>query len=63
MPARRHEVPDEHIRDLCFRYKSGGSLEQLAVEFGLTVTIVRRVLVENDVTIRGRGRPRKNSGN
>ncbi len=59
MPARRHEIPDEHVRDLCLRYRRGDSLERLAVEFGLTVTIVRRVLVENDVTIRGRGRPRK----
>lgn len=41
------------------KYNAGAGLAALAEKYEVSLGVVRRVLTENGVTIRGRGRPRK----
>ena len=51
------EVTVNATRSLVSKYNKGTGLVALAEEFGLSVPVIRRVLTENEVQIRGRGRP------
>lgn len=55
MPARI-EFSAKDIRDTVRDYENGTSMEQLANEFGVSIPVIRRVLVEAGVTIRPQGR-------
>ncbi len=46
-------------RSIVSKYNKGMGLIALGEEFGLSPAIIRRVLVENDVTIRPVGRPKQ----
>ena len=44
-------------RSIKSKYNKGQGLVALATEFELSTPVIRRVLTEADVEIRGRGRP------
>lgn len=57
MGRTRITVTSNKTRSLVTKYKKGAGLVALAEEFGLSTPVIRRLLTENDVVIRGRGRP------
>lgn len=57
MSRPRIEVTANAKRSMVAKYNKGAGLVALAEEFELSVPVVRRVLAEAGVTIRGRGRP------
>lgn len=57
MSRPRTVVSSNTQRSIVSKYGKGIGLVALAEEFKLAVPVIRRVLVENDVAIRGRGRP------
>jgi len=61
MAAPRKTVTDARTRRMCEGYSQGRGLVALAGEMGCSPSVVRNVLVENNVSIRGRGRPRKDA--
>ena len=50
-------ITANQTRSLVSKYAKGTGLVALAKEFELSVPVIRRLLDEADVTIRGRGRP------
>ena len=59
MARPKVKVSSNQARSICAKYKKGAGLIALASEFELSPAVIRRVLVEGDVDIRGRGRPAK----
>jgi len=59
MPAPRLEVSEAKKRLIVEGYSCGDSLEELRLRAGVSVTVVRRILLERDQKLRSRGRPRK----
>jgi hypothetical protein len=60
MPRPKKEVTENQRRSIIAKYNSGMGLREIGDSFEdntLAVAVVRRVLVENNVAIRGRGRP------
>ena len=57
MSRPRIELKANAVRSMVSKYNKGAGLVALAEEFGISLPVVRRVLAENGVTIRGRGRP------
>lgn len=57
MARPRIEVVGNQRKSLVSKYNKGAGLVALATEFELSVPVIRRVLEENNVIIRGRGRP------
>lgn len=57
MPRPKIEVTANAKRSMVSKYNKGAGLIALAEEFELSIPVVRRVLVNAGVTIRGRGRP------
>jgi len=58
---RKTEVTSNQVRSIVARYNKGGKgngLIGIAEAVKLSPGIVRRVLLEQNVTLRGRGRPR-----
>ena len=51
------KVTRKYTRTILSRYNKGRGLEYIADEFGLAVSVIRRVLTDEGVKIRGRGRP------
>lgn len=45
------------VRSMVAKYKNGAGLVALAKEFDLSVPVIRRILADTGVEIRGRGRP------
>jgi predicted transcriptional regulator len=43
------------IRDITAKYTAGASVREIATETGRAYGSIHRMLVENDVTLRGRG--------
>lgn len=46
---------DALAADLVKKYESGDSIRELAADIGRSYGFVHRILLENDVTLRGRG--------
>ena len=59
MPAPRLEVSEAKKRLIVEGYSCGDSLEELRLRAGVSVTVVRRILLERDQKLRSRGRPKK----
>ena len=60
MSRPRTEVTLNTQRSIVAKYKKGGptgGLVALAKAFNMSISVIRRVLVENEIEIRGRGRP------
>lgn len=57
MSRPRTKVASNTVRSIVSKYTRGAGLVALAEEFELSASVIRRVLVDNDVPIRGRGRP------
>lgn len=57
MARPRIEVVGNRQKSIVSKYGKGAGLVALAAEFELSVPVIRRVLTEGKVTIRGRGRP------
>lgn len=57
MPRPQIVVKPNTQRSIVSKYNKGLGLVALAAEFELSTPVIRRVLVDNDVEIRGRGRP------
>ncbi len=57
MARPRIKVLSNTQRSIVSKYGKGLGLVALATEFELSPPVIRRVLTENKVTIRGRGRP------
>lgn len=51
------KVASNTARSIVSKYGKGAGLVVLAEEFELSVPVIRRVLTEGGVKIRGRGRP------
>lgn len=45
------------VKSLVSKYNKGTGLVALSEEFETSVPVIRRILTENEVKIRGRGRP------
>ena len=50
---------DQLAKELAAAYASGQSIRQLAAETGRSYGAVHRLLVDNGVSLRGRGGPRR----
>ena len=59
MARPRTVVPENTRRSIVAKYGKGIGLVQIAADTELCVTVVRRCLIDNQVALRGRGRPRK----
>lgn len=60
--AAKVNITANQRRSIVSRYtKRDQGLVQIAEETGLGIGVVRRVLTEEDVQLRGRGRPRRDS--
>ncbi len=57
MARSKTKVNKNHQRSIVSRYNKGTGLVELAEQFELGIQIIRRVLTDNEVAIRGRGRP------
>ena len=57
MSRSRIVVKSNTQRSIVSKYGKGAGLIALATEFELSVPVIRRVLTEGKVSIRGRGRP------
>lgn len=57
MARPRKTVTSNQQRSIVARYKKGEGLVEIAEAIKLGIPVVRRVLVDNKITIRGRGRP------
>jgi len=57
MARAKVKLTANQVRSIVSKYNKNVGLVALATEFGHSVPVIRRVLEENDVTIRGRGRP------
>ncbi len=57
MARPKKTVTENQRRSIILRYDKGEGLISLSTEFKLSPPVIRRVLVDNKVTIRGRGRP------
>ena len=59
MSRPQTKVPANKVRSIVSRYtKKGEGLAAIAKAVGFGIQVVRRILVENDVKISTRGRPR-----
>jgi transposase-like protein len=54
--AIKFELKQE--RALCSSYVSGASIESLAFEYGVSTTVIRRILKMNEIQFRPRGAPK-----
>lgn len=61
MAAQQKDISDARRRKIVEHYNKGIGMAKIAENIGCCVTVVRRILVEENVTIRGRGRPRNNA--
>jgi len=59
MPAPRLEVSEAKKRLIMEGYVCGDSLAELRLRAGVSVTVVRRILLEMGLMLRPRGRPKK----
>ena len=57
MARPRTKVTANQTRSIVSRYKKGTGLVALAEMFGFSAPVIRRVLADGAVEIRGRGRP------
>ncbi len=57
MARPKKTVTENQRRSIVSRYNKGEGLISLSSEFELSPPVIRRVLIENKVSIRGRGRP------
>ncbi len=57
MSRMKTKVSSNQQRSIVSKYNKGSGLGALAEEFGMGPAVIRRVLADNDVAIRGRGRP------
>ena len=57
MSRPKAAVTSNQVRSIVSKYRKGTGLVSLAGEFGFSVPVIRRVLTEQDVSVRGRGRP------
>ncbi len=59
MSRPRVKVTSNHRRSIVSRYGKGQGFEMIerALKFVYSISVIRRVLTEEDVKIRGRGRP------
>jgi len=55
--AAKREFKANEVRSIVATYEKGYGLEFLAEKYGVGTGPIRQVLVDNDVAIRGRGRP------
>lgn len=58
MAASAPVIPVKTKRSMASRYNKGASLNAVADEFGIPAARVKSTLVDEGVTIRGRGRPK-----
>ncbi len=58
--AEDRAFTEAEIESAVRAYAAGDSLERVAQMLGVAMMTARTLLVDNYVTIRGRGRPRKN---
>ena len=57
MARPKKVVNGNDLRSLVSKYNKGAGLVALAEEFGVSIPVIRRALVDGGVTVRGRGRP------
>lgn len=55
MPAA-YEFTSSQVNSMIRRYNNGEVMQALAEHYGVSIPVVRRILAENNVTIRPRGR-------
>lgn len=60
LPRRQERLGTRQLETAKVLYRSGQSIQQVATTLGLSPTTVRRYLVKAGVTLRKRGRPKKN---
>jgi hypothetical protein len=59
MPRRRKDVSEAQRNSIKSWYEQGQGLKAISLKFGHNMEVIRRVLVEMNVTIRPVGHPRK----
>ena len=59
MGRAKTEVTENQRRSILSRYQKGEGFNPIGEALNLSFGVIRRVLVENNVEIRGRGRPCK----
>jgi hypothetical protein len=59
MAKPRKEVSAGQKREITTQYQAGAGMLTLADKYGHCVSVIRKVLVEAQLEIRGRGRPTK----
>ena len=57
MSRPKIEVKSNTARSITAKYRKGTGLVALAKEFELSIPVIRRVITDNGVEVRGRGRP------
>lgn len=57
MAYRKIELSEEQLQDIATRYNTGASLREVAEHYNMSVSAVRRKLMEQGVTLRPKGRP------
>jgi hypothetical protein len=59
MARKRKEISEAQRRRIIAAYKEGLGMLKIGNSLGHNVVVIRRVLIENNLVVRGRGRPRK----
>ena len=57
MSRTQTKVSSNEQRSIVSKYNKGAGLVSLATDCGYSIPVIRRVLTEQKVSIRGRGRP------
>lgn len=58
MARPRKVVTENQRRSIVSRYAKGDGFADIGKDLELTAAVIRRTLTDNNVTIRGRGRPK-----
>lgn len=57
MAYRKIDLTDEQLEIMALQYNGGASLRELSERYGMSVSAVRRKLIDQDVQLRPKGRP------
>lgn len=57
MAYRKIELTEEQLKTMAYKYETGASLREVAQEYGMSVSAVRRKLIDQDIPLRPKGRP------
>lgn len=57
MAYRKIELTEEQLKAMASKYQYGASLREVALDFSMSVSAVRRKLLDQGVVLRPKGRP------